>query len=432
MCWPTRARKCTECRGLGRIRRVELRGDAPVRWERVPADRPPPQVTRPRVVAVSAAIVHPEERIDPVTRVAEPAAKSARRFPVDFGGHRAVAGALAAAVAIVAVMAFSAAVMVPGPGSPQRASPGPVLGVANPTGSADADSTPQRIGAPESSGSATLPPTGGTGPGRLETTAERLSVWEDKFGEVRVQVIVTARNAGGAPLVVATSAASWSILDEAGDVTARGRFTHAFPGVVAPGGEVYFIDGVSAAFAQPADLAELNVLIPSEAMVDDGTIVRLETSEVSWMAARRRWSGGIRRSQQCFDRDRDRCDGRDRAQGRPGSGPRRGVQRQCWGPGTRGDAPVRDRVSRHATDRPGCRGQRRGRGKRGGRGGRSAVTPGDHLHAARRPQPASRRSITWLVRRPVEELAYPRVVRGALGVGRRGQPAPATLRDDVR
>ena len=233
---------------------------------------------------MSAAIVHPEERIEPVTRVAEPAAKSARRFPVDFGGHRAVAGALAAAVAIVAVMAFSAAVMVPGPGSPQRASPGPVLGVANPTGSADADSTPQRIGAPESSGSATLPPTGGTGPGRLETTAERLSVWEDKFGEVRVQVIVTARNAGGAPLVVATSAASWSILDEAGDVTARGRFTHAFPGVVAPGGEVYFIDGVSAAFAQPADLAELNVLIPSEAMVDDGTIVRLETSEVSWMA----------------------------------------------------------------------------------------------------------------------------------------------------
>ena len=110
-------------------------------------------------------------------------------------------------------------------------------------------------------------------------------MWEDKFGEVRAQVIVTARNAGGAPLVVATSAASWSVSNEAGDVTARGRFMHAFPGVVAPGGDVYFIDGVSAAFAQPADLAKLDVRIPSEPMDDDGTIVRLETSDLSWIDA---------------------------------------------------------------------------------------------------------------------------------------------------
>ena len=44
-----------------------------------------------------------------------------------------MARTLVAAVAIVAAIAFSAAVMVPGPGSPQRASPGPVLGIANPT-----------------------------------------------------------------------------------------------------------------------------------------------------------------------------------------------------------------------------------------------------------------------------------------------------------
>jgi hypothetical protein len=296
MCWPTRARKCTECRHLGKIRRVE--GPAVVALEPEPSPSPGSnsRVTRPRVVAVStpAAAVH-QERIDAVDRVAEPASESPRRFPADFGGRRAVARALVAAIAIVAVMAFSAAIMVPGAGGPRRASPGPVLGVANPTANTDADSMggsstpsgppPQQTGSPGSSGSATLPPTGGTGPGRLETTAERLSVWEDKFGQVRAQVVVTARNAGGAPLVVATSAASWSVSDEAGDIIARGRFAHAFPDVVAPGGEVYFIDGVSAAFAQPAELATLEVRIAGEPMDDDGTIVAIETNDLSWTAA---------------------------------------------------------------------------------------------------------------------------------------------------
>jgi hypothetical protein len=110
-------------------------------------------------------------------------------------------------------------------------------------------------------------------------------VWEDQFGAVRAQVVVTARNTGGAPLLIPTSTASWAVSDQAGDVVARGHFAHAFPRVVAPGGEVYFIDGVSAAFAQAAELAKLDVGIDNEPMDDDGTIVRLETRDLSWMAA---------------------------------------------------------------------------------------------------------------------------------------------------
>ena len=138
----------------------------------------------------------------------------------------AISGLTWRRIMMAIAIAFLAALMIPGSGSQQRASPGPVLGVANPTAIADADSMPavttpsgphSEAGRPIRPQRATLPPTGATGPGRLETTAERLSVWEDKFGEVRVQVIVTARNAGAAPLVVATSSASWSVSDEAGD-----------------------------------------------------------------------------------------------------------------------------------------------------------------------------------------------------------------------
>ena len=178
-------------------------------------------------------------------------------------------------------------------------------------------------------------------------------MWEDEFGEIRVQVIVTARNAGGAPLVVATSAASWSVSDEAGDITARGRFTHAFPGVVAPGEEVYFIDGVSAAFAQPAELAELEVRILGEPMDDDGTIVRLETSELSWKAAD---DGGLEVSGEVSNPSTGTVTGatvgivlKD-ARDQVIAG---GVQRRHRGAGRRRDAPVRDRVPGYTIDRPG-------------------------------------------------------------------------------
>jgi hypothetical protein len=249
------------------------------------------------VVAVSApAGAHQEERIEPVSRVAEAATGLRRRISADFWGRETVAPSLMAVIAIVAALTLPAAVIIVlSFGSPLPDSPGPVLGIANPIASADAESTPgsstpsgsppRETGSPGSSGSATLPPTGGTGPGRLETTAQRLSVWKDKFGQVRAQVIVMARNAGGTPLVVATSAASWSVSDGAGDVTARGRFTHAFPGVVAPGGVVFFIDGVSAAFAEPAELAKLDVVMANEPMDEDGTLVPLETNDLSWTIA---------------------------------------------------------------------------------------------------------------------------------------------------
>ncbi len=238
---------------------------------------------------------HLEERIEPVSRVAEAATGLRRRIRAGFGERESVAPSLVAVIAIVAAVVFPAAVILLGFGSPLRDSPEPLLGIANPIASADAESTPrsstpsgptpQGTRSPGSSGSATLPPTGGTGPGRLEKTAERLTVWKDRFGQVGAQVIVTARNAGDAPLVVATSAASWSISDKTGDVTARGRFVHAFPGVVAPGGVVFFIDGVSAAFAEPAELAKLDVVIANEPMDDDGTLVPLETNDLSWTVA---------------------------------------------------------------------------------------------------------------------------------------------------
>jgi len=244
-------------------------------------------------VSAPATATQQEEGTVQVDRVWEPAAESPRLFRAGFEGRRTFPRALVVAIVVVAAMAFAAVVLVPGTGSPQRASPGPVLGVAKPTAQAasmpgsptPSGPPPQGSGSPESSGRATLPPTGGSGPGRLETTAERLYVWEDRFGAVRAQVVVTARNTGGAPLLIPTSTASWAVSDQAGDVVARGHFAHAFPRVVAPGGEVYFIDGVSAAFAQAAELAKLDVGIDNEPMDDDGTIVRLETRDLSWMAA---------------------------------------------------------------------------------------------------------------------------------------------------
>jgi len=46
----------------------------------------------------------------------------------------------------------------------------------------------------------TLPPTGAGQPGRLEMATQRLAVWEDRFGAVRAEVVVTVRNTGGSPI----------------------------------------------------------------------------------------------------------------------------------------------------------------------------------------------------------------------------------------
>lgn len=122
-------------------------------------------------------------------------------------------------------------------------------------------------------------------PGRLETTAKRLSVWEDALGAVRAEVVVAVRNTGGSPIAVELTGATWVVSDEAGEPVATGRFAHAFPPLVEPGGEAYLIDGVSAAFAEPDELARLEVQVPGEAVGEQETVVALDVADIRWTPA---------------------------------------------------------------------------------------------------------------------------------------------------
>jgi hypothetical protein len=130
--------------------------------------------------------------------------------------------------------------------------------------------------------SPTLPQSGEGEPGRLDTTAERLNVWEDAFGAVRAEIVVTVRNSGGSPVAVRISSARWAVRDNAGRTVASGRFSHAFPPVVQPGANAYLIDGVSSAFAEPDELAHLDVEIDDRPVDEIDETVSLELSELSW------------------------------------------------------------------------------------------------------------------------------------------------------
>jgi hypothetical protein len=127
-----------------------------------------------------------------------------------------------------------------------------------------------------------LPQSGEGEPGRLETTAERLNVWEDAFGAVRAEIVVIVRNSGGSPVAVRMSSARWTVSDEGGRTVASGRFSHAFPPVVQPGAEAYLIDGVSSTFAEPAELTHLEVDIDDRPVVYEDETLLLELSEISW------------------------------------------------------------------------------------------------------------------------------------------------------
>jgi hypothetical protein len=99
---------------------------------------------------------------------------------------------------------------------------------------------------------------------------------------VRAQVVVTVRNEGASPVEVALSTATWMVSDEEGETVASGRFAHAFPPVVPAGGEAYLIDGVSAAFAEADELANLDVNVEGQPPGDDLAPVPLEVAAVEW------------------------------------------------------------------------------------------------------------------------------------------------------
>lgn len=163
-------------------------------------------------------------------------------------------------VAALAVGLATAIVLLPTAGAPPgRATTPPLAGV--PPASTDDPASEPPTSLLQLTTPRTLPASGGTGPGRLEVMQERLRSWRDSVGAVRAQVIVTAANVGGSPVEISASGTTWTISDDAGRVVSQGRFAHAFPPVVLPGGVVYLIDGVSATFAEPDELAELDVEI---------------------------------------------------------------------------------------------------------------------------------------------------------------------------
>ena len=161
-------------------------------------------------------------------------------------------------------------------------STGPRALVMGPPEEAGDDGSPAALETPNAR---TLPPTTDGEPGRLETIAQKSVVWEDRFGAVRVEVIATVRNTGGAPVEVAVSNATWAVSDDDGNRIASGRFAHAFPSVLEAGAQGYLIDGVSAAFAQPEELAQLEVEIPGHALDETVVPVALNVADLEWIAS---------------------------------------------------------------------------------------------------------------------------------------------------
>lgn len=195
-------------------------------------------------------------------------------------------------VAFVAAAAILVGLIVLAPGFPPTTpAAAPRVGAAAPTPQASravpGSSTPKVVAAgsqepTDPPDDRTLPPTGAGESGRLEMATQRLAVWEDRFGAVRAEVVVTVRNAGGSPIEVALSTATWTVTDDAGDSVASGRFAHAFPPIVEPGGEAFLIDGVSAAFAEADELAKLEVEVQGEPVGDEDGLVALDVADVQW------------------------------------------------------------------------------------------------------------------------------------------------------
>jgi hypothetical protein len=227
---------------------------------------------------------------DAETIVVEP-----ERGSRDRSGRSAIAWWPVTAVVAATVLVFAVLSMLPATPPPaQSTSRGSDVVAVAPTASSSATAIPSESGSFEGRASPqasepldmrTLPPSGGGEPGRLETTGEQLMVWEDEYGAVRAEVVVTLRNAGGSPIEVDLSGATWTVSDDAGERVASGRFAHAFPPVLEAGGVAYLIDGVSAAFAEPDELARLDVDIEGEPAKEDALVHPLAVDDVKWTSS---------------------------------------------------------------------------------------------------------------------------------------------------
>ena len=90
--------------------------------------------------------------------------------------------------------------------------------------------------------------------------------------------------------VVAPARCRWRVLDNRSAPVASGRFAHAFPPVVPPGGTVLFIDTVSATFAEADQIARLDAAIFAEPATTDDAVVSLRVSMVTWRSSE---EGGV-------------------------------------------------------------------------------------------------------------------------------------------
>ena len=147
----------------------------------------------------------------------------------------AIAGAATAA-------AFALFLVLPvvQPAQPSVSTPDLIAGVPSVAPTPGGDARPKgpiaaapSAAVPEPSASPTLPQSGESDPGRLGTTAERLNVWQDAFGAVRAEIVVTVRNNGGSPVAVRISSARWAVRDDDGRTVAQGWGVFAVTGAAA-------------------------------------------------------------------------------------------------------------------------------------------------------------------------------------------------------
>jgi hypothetical protein len=307
-CWPSRTRKCVECRGQAWAEGTAVATPATTEPEVTPAvavpaaaAAPPLPIAQPAARRTSRSPRPGPGPADPATaRVATPVEpppddpEPARAATDGRSGPRRPVIALVAALGLLAIAIV--AVLGGRPSPPGTADPtGDVAGLAaTPSGSGapSTDAAPADPSATAPGGGASQPPPSAaptpipSGPGVVTATDEQLRVWTDALGEVRAQVVIVGTNTGGEPVVVEESASRWSVLDPAGTTVASGRFARSIPAVVAPGGSVVLVETLSATLADAAELATLEAQVVTRPAGEEaaGSVVTLDVSDVAWEA----------------------------------------------------------------------------------------------------------------------------------------------------
>jgi hypothetical protein len=268
-CWHARSTRCERCF----VARTS--GTSPVAT--------PPEVVPDQAVVAEPAPDQPAEQEDAPTQPAplppEPVLRPAPRPVASLRPRPAhPSRAIAAIAAVLVLVVTGAAAFLILPGRSQREI-GVAAITARPSSPAETDATAEPQTSIRPAESAAPRPANATPP-RVELVDAVVTSWIDDLGEVRAHVVATVENRGGAAARLPGSESSFTIRDGEGASVAGGLFGHAFPPVVEPGERAYLIDTLSATFADPEEVVDVEVEVVFESTTD--TIRDIEVANVTW------------------------------------------------------------------------------------------------------------------------------------------------------